>query len=296
MALKDDIIKNAGHHFHSLSHPLLPHPYYHRFLSWEHCYDEFGKVFSGIHTAITNADKDLLALHLATYLASWGMYRGSSFLLQVDYKVHVPVVELITEKNCVGGTIFKYRDLFGIEWSKLDDNKKANNLTLLFGSSDATFRYRDLFDIEWSNLGLNEKTKKLEQRFGLSGAISGYYDTIRNNVKGPVNSEVSRTLVTKVLMGTLGCVPAYDTYFKEGIKKANKEIKKANKVIKKANKVIKKATISSNFSKKSISALIDFYRDEDNKSDFDNVRATMTTRHGKKYPEMKFLDMGFWGY
>ncbi len=236
MALKDNIIKNAGHYFRSFSHPLLP---YHRFLSWEHCYDEFGKVFSGNPTAITNADKDLLALHLATYLASWGMYRGSSFLLQVDYKVHVPVVELITEKNSVGGTTFKYNDLFGIEWSKLVSNE-------------------------------NELLKLL---FDLSDAISGYYDKIRKNVKGPVKSDVSRTLVTKVLMGTLGCVPAYDTYFKKGIKKAN---------------------ITSNFSKRSISDLIDFYKN--NESDFDKARTTMTTTHGKIYPEMKFLDMGFWGY
>lgn len=250
MALKDDIIKNAGH-FYSLSHPqshhpLPPPPYYHRFLSWEHCYDEFGKVFSGIHTAITNADKDLLALHLATYLASWGMYRGSSFLLQVDYKVHVPVVELITEKDPVVGTIFKYRDLFGIEWSKLSHNEKTKNLELLFGSSNA---------------------------IGLSDAISGYYEKIRTNVKGAVKSEVSKTLVTKVLMGTLGCVPAYDTYFTKGIKKAN---------------------ITSNFSKKSISALINFYYT--NRLAFDNARATMIIPHDKKYPEMKFLDMGFWGY
>ncbi len=38
---------------------------------------------------------DMLALHLGFYLASWGMYRGSSFLLQKDYKVHVPIVKII---------------------------------------------------------------------------------------------------------------------------------------------------------------------------------------------------------
>lgn len=252
MVLKDDIIKNAVHYFHSSSHPQLPHPYYHRFLSWEHCYDEFGKVFSRNPTSITNADKDLLALHLATYLASWGMYRGSSFLLQVDYKVHVPVVEMIldTEMNSAGGTIFKYRDLFGINWS--DCTHVNDNLELIFGSRGK---------------------KGSPKQKGLSDKISDYYDTIRINVKGAVKSEVSRTLVTKVLMGTLGCVPAYDTYFKKGIKKAK---------------------VTSNFSQKSISALIAFY--QTNKSDFDKERINMTTSLRKIYPEMKFLDMGFWIY
>ena len=35
---------------------------------------------------------DYLSLQLAFYLASWGMYRGSSFLIQKDYRVHIPVV------------------------------------------------------------------------------------------------------------------------------------------------------------------------------------------------------------
>lgn len=34
---------------------------------------------------------DYLSLQLAFYLASWGMYRGSSFLLQKYYRVHIHV-------------------------------------------------------------------------------------------------------------------------------------------------------------------------------------------------------------
>lgn len=59
-----------------------------RYRSWEHCYKCF-------HDARNNSDPDYdyMSLQLAFYLASWGMYRGSSFLLQKDYKVHIPVVE-----------------------------------------------------------------------------------------------------------------------------------------------------------------------------------------------------------
>jgi len=40
-------------------------------------------------------------LHLAFYLASWGMYRESSFLLQRDYRVHGAVVEEILNPRYV---------------------------------------------------------------------------------------------------------------------------------------------------------------------------------------------------
>ena len=65
-----------------------------RYRSWEHCYSHFIKARGS-----QEVDYDYLSLQLAFYLASWGMYRGSSFLLQKDYKVHIPVVkELLNEK------------------------------------------------------------------------------------------------------------------------------------------------------------------------------------------------------
>lgn len=42
----------------------------HRYRSWEHCFNAFGNSSLSI---------DILNLHLAFYLASWGMYRGSYF-------------------------------------------------------------------------------------------------------------------------------------------------------------------------------------------------------------------------
>ena len=41
----------------------------HRFKSWEYCYTAFGNLDS----------VDYLSLHLAFYLASWGMYRGEFY-------------------------------------------------------------------------------------------------------------------------------------------------------------------------------------------------------------------------
>ena len=64
---------------------------YGRYRSWEHCYYIFNRARN--NNARNNETYiDYLSLHLAFYLASWGMYRGSSFLLQRDYKVHIGAV------------------------------------------------------------------------------------------------------------------------------------------------------------------------------------------------------------
>ena len=94
---------------------VLKEDEYGRYRSWEHCYSHFMKA-----RGQNDIDYDYLSLQLSFYLASWGMYRGSSFLLQKDYRVHIPVVkELLSEK---------YKDLAGIECV---DFRKENNQKLL---------------------------------------------------------------------------------------------------------------------------------------------------------------------
>ncbi len=194
-----------------------------RFRSWEHCYKCF-------HDARCNdaADYDYLSLQLAFYLASWGMYRGSSFLLQKDYKVHTPIVKEIlkTEYNC----------LQGLECSDL---RKEN--------------------IQRALSHLNKKMEK-------------YYDDIRKSVKETdVKNKLSTTLITKILMGTLGCVPAYDRYFIDGVRD-----QKVSTGIYNMNSLLK---------------LADFY--EENYSRLEAVRKKLKV-YNLSYPQMKLLDMGFW--
>jgi hypothetical protein len=50
---------------------------HHRYRSWEHCY----RYFRQRRHLRADRDIDHAALQLGFYLASWGMYRGSSFLL-----------------------------------------------------------------------------------------------------------------------------------------------------------------------------------------------------------------------
>lgn len=92
------------------------------------------------------------------------MYRGSAFLLQKDYKVHIPVVKILMEKQ--------YGPLVGITAEELI---KDENLTLL------------------------------EE---VSARICKAYADGKPSVEGITNNATD-TLVTKILLGALGCVPAY---------------------------------------------------------------------------------------
>lgn len=220
-----------------------------RYLSWEHCYKEFESAFSKINDL---KDKDYLnlSLNLAFYLASWGMYRGSSFLLQFDYKVHFEVVKLILKEE--------YKSLQGYYWKK-DDKNYNQNLNLLFGSKDSE---------------------------GLVNLIRNHYKPFREKIKEndkKTKQGISDILVTKILLGTLGCVPAYDRMIKRALEFGKDEYSKENKI-----------NFIQTFGKKSFENLIEFYLSQ--QSILENNRQNMTFEDSSliTYPQMKFLDMCFW--
>ena len=191
--------------------------------SWEHCY----RVFRDARTD-PSPDYDYLSLHLAFYLASWGMYRGSCFIFHKDYKVHTPIVEEILKPE--------YECLFGLACTDVRNN-----------------------DV-WAQL------KKL------SDYISYYFHRIREEVRGrAVASSVSPVLITKILMGTLGCVPAYDRFFEEGAKYLGLEKKSYNE--------------------DSLRELADIYEAHNDR--LEEARRGMQS-DDLIYPQMKILDMGFW--
>ena len=191
--------------------------------SWEHCY----RVFRDARTD-PSPDYDYLSLHLAFYLASWGMYRGSSFLLQKDYKVLSPIVEEILKPE--------YDCLFGLACVGLRDPEVQGSL---------------------------EK---------LCADIAEHFEPIRDEVAGrEVPTPVSPVLITKILMGTLGCVPAYDRFFQDGV-------------------ATYKVT-TREYSPESVRRLVDFYEEHNDR--LEEARRGM--RVGDLiYPQMKLLDMGFW--
>ena len=126
-----------------------------------------------------------------------------------------------------------------------------------------------LFGLECTELKREEVQECLS---GIEAYMMDYYDNIRKEVKETeVKNKLSTTLITKILMGTFGCVPAYDRYFIDGIKD-------------------QKVT-TGNYNIKSLLGLVDFY--EDNRTRLEKTRKALKV-YDLPYPQMKLLDMGFW--
>ncbi len=184
----------------------------HRYLSWEHCYNIFST-----ERLKKSPDIDLLSLHLGFYLASWGMMRGSSQLLQKDYKIHTGAINIILKPQYIG--------LWGKTWK--DSKTDKNELDLLFNKG------------------------------GLVDELSDYYQ----------NAGISptETLITKILLGTMGCVPAYDRFLKIGLG---------------ADGIIKQ------FGRSSMEQIIGTY----------GISSRFSLPSHNKYPQMKIIDSIFWQY
>lgn len=189
--------------------------------SWQYCYDMFGKYAGGGSEEVA----DYLALHLASYLASWGMYRNS-FLCERDYKIHIPVVHMLLASS--------YTDLRGIEIRRLVET-----------------------DV-WGYL--EELGKKMRE----------YYKNFSSCSKGK-NRSVTDTLLTKILLGTLGCVPAFDTNFIQGLRRMQ--------------------IMPRKYARETFLGIAEFY--EKHQSEFAEAD-TMLRETGCVYPQMKLVDMYFW--
>ncbi len=102
--------------------------------------------------------------------------------------------------------------------------------------------------------------------------MTEYYDGIRRKTKGNgIKTGLSPTLITKILMGTLGCVPAYDRYFVDGIRSQQ--------------------VTTGNYNMTSLLGLADFY--ENNRAKLEAARQHLKA-YDLLYPQMKLLDVGFW--
>lgn len=231
-----DFIISRGQAFHDKSTKENS-----RYKSWGYCY----AIFQEAHNKknLNNEDYNNLCLHLAFYLASWGMYRGSSFLIYRDYLIHKEVVELILSEE--------YRELWNL---KITDYEKEEIQLLI---------------------------KKLSEK------ISGKYKTIRESVNKEKKEEIvtdkdederendiSKTLITKVLMGTIGCVSAYDRLFVNGLKQYD----------------ISPRIYGTN----SITTLTKLYCEYPEFEKFRKENKFVINGEKLEYPTMKVLDMCFW--
>ena len=185
-----------------------------RHKSWEHCYLHFrGKRLK------SKNDFDNAALHLAFYLASWGMYRGSSQIFHKDYKIHIPVVRVLVSP--------KYEALWSLDCDSLQLNDPS--IGLIFK--------------------LAEDVRKALMQNGITP---------------------TPTLTTKIIMGTAGCVPAYDRNFVAGVKRLGK--------------------FPASFGSKSYGGIVQFY--QEHADEFKEAQAIIA-KSSFEYPPMKLVDMYF---
>src|SRR5690606_34013034 len=113
---------------------------------------------------------EMHVLELAFYLASWGMYRGSSGLLQKNHLIHKGAVDIV----------------FLTKNQKL----KCNEIT----------------EVKRNNI-----QEILSVKDELASHYSNIYFTKGDNKQKSISP--TDTLLSKIMLGTLGCVPAYDRYF-----------------------------------------------------------------------------------
>lgn len=127
----------------------------HRYKSFDLCHHHFQSQFRDSDRKIIDPEKSCAIM--SAYLASWGMMRGSSFLLDHNYKRLLPVIEYFAE---------------------LDD--------------------------EYWEIDVESYPQNYDR-------ILGIYDEIKTKLVPESSRDL--TLVTKIMLGVLGIVPAFDENF-----------------------------------------------------------------------------------
>jgi hypothetical protein len=190
----------------------------HRYASFDYCYNYF------LSTDDLKADVEKSCLTLGFYLASWGMFRGSSFLLQKSAKVFQPTIDYVSKLD---------RSVWKID---VDNYNETNIATII---------------------------------------------EIYKGVKGQLIHEgnADLTLVTKILLGVFGFVPAFDNFFCRTFR----QISNGQCGFRRVNA-------------ESLGIIRDFY--EANRTTIDGLaNRTFTTdfitgkETGLKYPKAKIIDM-----
>jgi hypothetical protein len=206
-------------------HEQLSGDQYHRYRSWGHCYRHFRRR----DQLRAKHDLEESAIQLGFYLASWGMYRGSGFLLWKDFRIHLKVVqELMRPEHDL---------LLGFNPASNSDNGQV-----------------------------------VGQILSLSDCIREAYCSQITSVNGHrCKIRVTDTLVTKILLGTLACLPAYDEYVIKGMRAEG----------------LSCATLKE----RNLNTLFEWYTERED--EFHSVQRRIL-ENKLSYPSMKLVDMYFW--
>ena len=107
----------------------------------------------------------------------------------------------------------------------------------------------------------------------LKDELSNYYKGFTYKKSGKILSiSPTDTLISKIILGTLGCIPAYDRYFLAGLKLNNFK--------------------HFQFNQSSVFEIFNFL--EKNISTFEYAQNLIKTHSKTHYPLLKIVDMYFW--
>ncbi|WP_182417263.1 hypothetical protein [Bartonella sp. HY038] len=203
--------------------------------SFDYCFNYFKRNCNTSRYSFAD-NMELSSLHLGFYLASWGMYRGSSYLLQNSLSIYEKVIE--------------YFDVL-----------KKNHLEL---------NHLSPWDIDVSSY--NEDSIKF-----LLNLHKNIKECLKINTKEP-----SDILITKIMLGVFGNVPAYDAYFKKTFKLISKDLNYD--------------CAFTSFNSKSLKVIKKFY--DKHKQSIDTIAQTYTTvdfsskkKTDINYTKAKTIDM-----
>lgn len=212
-----------------------------RYRSWTRCHDYFLSIKEKKYEDLNEDEKSRAQLELGYYLASWGMYRGSSFILQYDCSIFEKIIPIILNK--------KYSYLWDLSLKKINSKGKLEIKNLLVKIreeiNDELKAYRDYYNQNKNELPADEKNDEQDKH-------------------------ISQTLVTKILLGTLCCIPAYDTYFCNAIR----------------SKEITKGKFNDFYDDDKIMNLLNLISNPKNQ-----IFEDLSKKH--KYPLMKIVDMAY---
>ena len=163
-----DRIKKNLRSFEKDRHPLE------RYASFDYCFNYFQEKYKNgeIKTIVKDSKNiQLSCLQLGFYLASWGMYRGSTFLLQKSVKIFEPLIQYVASDEC---------DVWSIDVNEYTDD----NIEKLIKCG-----------------------KRIEKELGMHKTKKAGVDKIK---------KATDTLITKIMLGVFGNMPAFDGYFRSG--------------------------------------------------------------------------------
>ena len=219
----------AGAIIEELANNEIVYNEFRRGTAWNHCHNAFKEA----NQALSDGDSvnyDDLAKDLTIYLANWGMYRGSSFLIWLDYKFHIDAVEMMMEE--------KYKALFN-----------ANNPFSLPKYKELLFDYKKGIYVRLNRYYHDAHQDVRKQQFE-QGMVQSTYG-------GQAESD---TLITKILLGVYGCIPAYDTYVKKGLSLFGAQQSLNEKGIAVFGDGVKRKSLSALLYGTTLASEIEFYR------------------------------------